>query len=117
MTQNRWLIRRLPPSPKISNGNLLDGTIKVNWDASINGKESCIGLGMVARDCKGDVLAAKCVRKNILVDPKTAKAMAALWAVFFAKSLVFLMLYLREMLLKWLTKFTQKLPFYLLLAI
>jgi hypothetical protein len=68
----------------------LEGTIKVNWDASINGKKSCIGLGMVAQDCKGDVLAAKCVRKNIFVDPKTAEAMAALWAVLFCKECGFL---------------------------
>ncbi|XP_062173543.1 uncharacterized protein LOC133879005 [Alnus glutinosa] len=45
---------------------------------------------MVARDCKGDVLAAKCVRKNISVDPKTAEAMAALWAILFCKEFGFL---------------------------
>jgi ribonuclease HI len=67
-----------------------EGTIKVNWDASINGKKSCIGLGVVARDCKSDVLAAKCVQKNFFVDPKTAEAMAALWAVLFCKECGFL---------------------------
>lgn len=60
--------------------------IKINWDATVNAKEGYIGLGVVARDCKGDFLGAQCEFKPITVDAKTAKAMAALWAVLFCKA-------------------------------
>jgi hypothetical protein len=29
------------------------GLIKINWDVAINVKEGCIGLGVIARDCRG----------------------------------------------------------------
>jgi hypothetical protein len=31
----------------------LNGLIKVNWDASINRKDGCIGFRIIARDCLG----------------------------------------------------------------
>lgn len=52
-------------------------------------KDSCIGLGIVARDCMGRFLGARCIRKPFLVEPKIAEAMAALWAVLFYKEVSF----------------------------
>jgi ribonuclease HI len=46
-------------------------------------------LGIVARDFQGYFLGAKCVVKRVVVDPKTAEAMAALWAVQFCKEVGF----------------------------
>jgi ribonuclease HI len=66
------------------------GIIKINWDAAINVKEGCIGLGIVARDCRGEILGAQCSFKSIVVDAKTTEAMAAFWAVLFSKAEGFL---------------------------
>jgi hypothetical protein len=63
-----------PPTP---------GFMKVNWDASLNHKEGCIGMGIIAGDCKGRFLGARSLMKKVDVDPKTAEAMAGLWAVKF----------------------------------
>lgn len=52
-------------------------------------KGRCIGLGFVARDCRGRFLGARCIRKPFLVEPKMAEAMAALWAVLFCKEVGF----------------------------
>jgi hypothetical protein len=67
----------------------LEGKIKINWDAAVNAKGNCIGLGIVARDCSGMFLGAKCIRKPIFVKPKMVEAMAALWAVLFCKEVGF----------------------------
>lgn len=69
-------IRWHPPS---------DEFIKINWDAAINEKERCIGLGIVARDCMGEFMGAKCIMKPIVVEARLAEAMAALWAVLYGK--------------------------------
>jgi len=66
-----------------------EGKIKVNWDAAVNVKGNCISLGIVARDCNGRFLGARCIRKPFLVEPKIAEAMAALWAVIFCKEVGF----------------------------
>lgn len=62
-----------------------NGLIKVNWDAAIIDKEGCVGLGVVAKDCMGEFLRARCEMKPIVVDAKIAETMAALWAVLFCK--------------------------------
>jgi ribonuclease HI len=64
--------------------------IKVNWDAALNIKEGCIGMWIVARNCMGEVMGAKSVIRPIMVDPKMAEAMAALWAVLFCKEVGFI---------------------------
>jgi ribonuclease HI len=70
-----------PPPPDL---------IKVNWDAATNIKEGCIGIGIVARDCGGHVLGAKSMYFPMVVDAKTAEAMAAIHAVLFRKDAGFL---------------------------
>jgi hypothetical protein len=47
-------------------------------------------MGVVARDCRGEILGAQCGFKSIVVDAETAEAMAALWAVLFSKAEGFL---------------------------
>jgi ribonuclease HI len=66
------------------------GTIKVNWDASLNMKKGWIGLGMIARDSNRFCLGARSVTKQVNVDPKTAEVMAALFAMQFNKEVDFL---------------------------
>jgi hypothetical protein len=46
-------------------------------------------MGIVARNCMGEVLGAKSVMRPIIVDPKIAKAMEALWAILFCKEVGF----------------------------
>jgi hypothetical protein len=62
-----------------------DDFIKINWDAAINEKERCIGLGIVARDSMGEFMGAKSIMKPIVVEARLAEAMAALLAVLYGK--------------------------------
>jgi len=91
------MCNRLEPSHKDRNGEVPlarqqrwkpppNGLMKVNWDTAINVKEGCIGLGAVARGCRGEFLGARCEMKPIVVDAKMAESMAALWAVLFCKA-------------------------------
>jgi hypothetical protein len=61
------------------------GVIKVNWDASINGKKDWVGLGIIARDSKGFCMGARSITQVARTDPKTVEIMAALYAVQFSK--------------------------------
>jgi hypothetical protein len=65
------------------------GVIKVNWDASLNKKEGCIGLGIIARDSVGNFLGARCLTQKIMTDPHTAEALATSCAVSFSKDVGF----------------------------
>jgi hypothetical protein len=68
-----------------------DGTIKVNWDASINGKEPCIGMGMVARDCRAMSWQRNVCGKTSQLTRRQQKLWLLFGLFYFAKSLVFLM--------------------------
>jgi hypothetical protein len=46
-------------------------------------------VGLIARDCYGFVLGARCLSKNLRVEPQIAKAMAALYAMQFSKEVGF----------------------------
>lgn len=61
--------------------------IKINWDASVAPKGSRVGIGLVARDSRGDCICAKCVCLFVKGDPRTAESLANLHAVFFGKFL------------------------------
>jgi len=61
------------------------GSIKINWDASINNSLGCIGIGVVARDYAGKVVGAKCSYRRQSFTPDTAEMCAALEAVVFCK--------------------------------
>jgi ribonuclease HI len=82
--------------PVVANNSGLDrwsppsfGEFKVNWDASINSKDKCIGIGIVVRDSLGEVVGARCILQKIDLDPKAAESMAALKAVLFCKEVGF----------------------------
>jgi hypothetical protein len=67
----------------------LIGVIKVNRDASLNMKDS--GIGIVARDHHGDFMGVRGITKKVVGSSKLAETMAALEAVLFCKKLVFFM--------------------------
>jgi hypothetical protein len=43
--------------------------IKPNWDVTVDKCYGRIGVGLIARNFKGEVLAARCFTENILVKP------------------------------------------------
>ncbi|XP_059428671.1 uncharacterized protein LOC132162451 [Corylus avellana] len=63
--------------------------VKVNWDAAIAQRNSCVGIGIIARDATGQFLAACGIKTKIIEDPTVAEAYAALHAVLFAKKMGF----------------------------
>jgi ribonuclease HI len=65
------------------------GLIKVNWDASINVTNECIGIRVVARDNNGNVLGSKSLTKKVVTAPKLVEAMIAYEAVVFCKEVGF----------------------------
>jgi hypothetical protein len=52
------------------------GTIKLNWDAVVEGPDGWIGLGFVARDCHERFLGARSIPFQLQVAPKMAETMA-----------------------------------------
>lgn len=63
--------------------------VEVNWDAAIDQKIFCVGLGLLARDANGSFLVACGIKMRLVADPTMAEALAALHAVIFAKELGF----------------------------
>jgi hypothetical protein len=61
------------------------GSVKINWDSSINKSFGCIGIGVVARDYAGKVLGAKCSYRKQSFALDIAEMCAALEAVVFCK--------------------------------
>jgi ribonuclease HI len=59
--------------------------LKVNWDVAIAQGENQMGVGIIIRDEKGNVIAA--ISKPVMAthDPATAEALAALRAVEFCR--------------------------------
>ncbi|XP_041025335.1 uncharacterized protein LOC121265715 [Juglans microcarpa x Juglans regia] len=49
---------------------------KLNFDATVDVKNRRIGIGIIIRDCHGDVLVAVCLRKDNLVSPFIAECFA-----------------------------------------
>ena len=63
------MVRWLPPPP---------GVVKINTDAALNSLQGRTGLGMVARDCDGKVVASSCRRMSANFHPQVAEALALL---------------------------------------
>jgi hypothetical protein len=61
----------------------LEGFVKYNWDAAIDKKKKTIGMGIIARDSNGHFLTAFSKQQQMDVDPITAEALAALYAILF----------------------------------
>jgi ribonuclease HI len=66
-----------------------EGIIKINFDAAINKNTGLVGLGVIARDCMGNLLGAKRLSKSMLIDAQTAELMAASYAVSFSSKVGF----------------------------
>jgi hypothetical protein len=58
-----------------------EGTLKLNWDAAVDRINRKIGMGVVARDHEGRVIAMTCGPHLHISDPPMAEAMAAREAV------------------------------------
>jgi hypothetical protein len=65
------------------------GTIKVNWDASINLRDGVLGLGCVIRNDVGLVVGAKCCVCKVEADPLLAEVMTAYLVITFSKKMGF----------------------------
>jgi ribonuclease HI len=61
------------------------GRYKINWDVAIDTKLHRMGFGVIIRDHRGAVCAAKCKRFNRDYEPVIGEAMAAMEAVEFSK--------------------------------
>jgi hypothetical protein len=80
----------LGPGEQISHDRWLKpavNSIKFNWDAALDGRKKIMGMGIVARDCQGEVKAAMCDVIPYIRDPSVAEAIAAHRAVQFAHNL------------------------------
>ncbi|XP_059429236.1 uncharacterized protein LOC132163053 [Corylus avellana] len=62
------------------------GWYKVNWDAGIDRRHGRLGLGALIRDSQGNLVAAKSLSHSGLLDPTSAKALAALMAIKLCKA-------------------------------
>jgi ribonuclease HI len=63
------------------------GTIKLNWDASIDKVRNRMGVGVIARDHNGQAIAMFCSTKGGVQDPTMAEAVAVWEAVELAHRL------------------------------
>ena len=63
--------------------------IKFNWDAAISKREQRMGMGFLARNSAGQVLASYCATKPYIVDPGIAEAVSAWKMIEVAVSLGF----------------------------
>jgi hypothetical protein len=52
------------------------GYIKLNWDAAMKQEEGKVGMGIVAQDHGGNVVAAFCYPFNVILEPACAEALA-----------------------------------------
>jgi ribonuclease HI len=59
------------------------GVVKINWDAGVAKATSKMGVGVIARDSTGQVLASMCTTMPFITDPTVAEAVAAWRAVQF----------------------------------
>ena len=53
-----------------------EGFLKLNWHAAINKGTQRMGVGIIARDHGGAVVAAMCTSRPYICDPATAEALA-----------------------------------------
>lgn len=65
------------------------GIFKINWEVDVDKGYGRIRIGIVVRDHKGVVLAARSTPKNILVDLVVVEALSTLCAVKFSKDMSF----------------------------
>ncbi|XP_042974825.1 uncharacterized protein LOC122306461 [Carya illinoinensis] len=64
-----------------------EGTVKVNWDVAVSEARDRVGIGLIARDHRGNVIAVKRVAREGCVAPLLAEAMGGLHVAMFASEL------------------------------
>jgi len=52
-------------------------TVKVNWDAAVDKRKNLMGVGVIARNNSGAVLAAQCAVQRFILDPAIAEVIGA----------------------------------------
>jgi hypothetical protein len=62
-------------------------SVKVNWDAAINRRKNLMGVGVIACDHAGTVLAAQCSVQRYILDPTIAEAIGAKMGVELGRAL------------------------------
>lgn len=62
-----------------------DGVIKLNWDIAMNKRLRMVGVGIVARDSGGKVVASKCFIQRYMSDAAIAEAFGACQAASFGR--------------------------------
>lgn len=67
----------------------LEGFIKINWDAAIDKANHQMGVGVLARDAEGVVVASLCATIPSISDPVVAETMALWRAVALCRELEF----------------------------
>ena len=77
------------------------GTMKLNWDAAIDRHKKLMGIGIVVRDFRGEVVATQCTTKAYVCDPVVAEALALWTAVVLLGQLSFTDVILKEIVLRW----------------
>lgn len=65
------------------------GNIKINWDATLDGRKKLMGVGIVAKDLSGRVVVAMCAFLPYIRVPTTTEAIGARGAVEFGRELGF----------------------------
>jgi hypothetical protein len=76
-------------------------TVKINWDAAVDTAKKIIGMGFIARDEKGNFLAAVSKQERIEVEPVVAETLAALNAILWCQEQNFQDVIFEGMLCKW----------------
>jgi hypothetical protein len=71
---NKWIV----PS---------QGWYKANWDVAIDNSKARVGIGVILRDDRGQMLAAMSKTRNGTLEPSTGEAFAASFAVCFCRDL------------------------------
>jgi ribonuclease HI len=84
--------------------------IKVNWEAIVDKKHGRIGIGIIAHDCKWQVLLARSTTQNFVVEPIVAEALAALHTVIFCKEMCFAEIILKGDSLQIVKEINMELP-------
>lgn len=69
--------------------------IQMNWDARLNLKEGCVGLGLKARDSNGTFLVARSMSLITHTEPTSAEALAVVHAIIFARNWASTILFLK----------------------
>ncbi|GLT71410.1 hypothetical protein SLA2020_434310 [Shorea laevis] len=63
------------------------GTLKTNWDAAVDVRRNCMGVGVIIRDATGNVIAAQSSSFPNITDPAVAESFGLWQAVSLCKDL------------------------------